>query len=212
MGATTGAAPLSRAALWEWAKAEGFWSFVLPLVLFYGTRGRLGAGGALVLASVAPLPALALGLARERRIRPIPLLAGSSALLGGVLAWAFGDARAIVYKDAVLDALWGIAFALLALLPAARPLHRLAAPVAPWLRRGATPEDWDAPAVRAIIPRLLLLWSAQSFVFAASKPLCLWRFGLEEYLPATIAVRVTLQTLVILISLWSLNRALRRSD
>ena len=199
----------ARAALWKWAKAEGIGSLILPLLLFYGVRGWVGPGPALVLASLAPLGTLAVGLARERRVKAVPLLTGASALLGGLVAWAFRDARAIVYKDAVVDALWGIAFAALALLPAAQPLHRLPAPAAPLLHRHATPEDWNAPGMRPVIRRLLLLWSALSFVLSASKPLCLLYFGLHNYLPATVAVRVTLQTAVTLVTLWQLRRALK---
>jgi len=198
----------ARAALWKWAKAEGIGSLLLPLLLFYGARRWVGPGPALVLASLAPLGVLLLGLARERRIKPVALLAGVSALLGALLAWAFQDPRAIVYKDTVVDALWGIAFAGLAVLPVARPLHRLPAPAAPLLRRGATAGDWSRPGVQAVFRRLLLLWSAQSFLFSASKPLCLLRFGLDDYLISTVIVRVTVQTLVTLYSLWRLRRAL----
>jgi hypothetical protein len=198
----------ARAALWAWAKTEGIWSLVLPLFLFYGMREWQGPGTALVLASLAPLGALVVGAARERRVKPVALLVGASALLGALVAWTFRDPRAIVYKDAVVDALWGVAFATLALLPAARRLHGLATPAAPLLRRGATARDWDRPAVQATVRRLLLLWSAQSLLFSASKPLCLLYFGLDDYLLATVTVRVTVQTLVTLFSLWRLRRAL----
>lgn len=200
--------PAARAALWGWAKAEGIASLLLPLVLFYAARGRLGAGGALVLASLAPLLALAVGLVRERRVRPLPLLVAGSALLGAALAWAFRDARAIVFKDAAVDSLWGVAFVVLALLPAL-PLHRLAAPIAPLLRPGAGPEDWNRPSVSQVFRRLLFLWAAQSFLLAASKLLALSWFGLDGYLPAAVSFRIAVQAAVMLYSLARLRRALK---
>ena len=74
------------------------------IAYFAGGRNLVNATWALVAGSAA---ALLVGLIFERRIAPLPLIAGGAALLFGGLTLFFHDARFLKMKPTVMNALFG---------------------------------------------------------------------------------------------------------
>jgi intracellular septation protein len=91
------------------------------LVAMLATRDPLKATGALIAGSLA---GLALGLAVERRIAPMPLIAAAAAILFGGLTLAFQDERFIKIKPTVVN-LGFMAFLLGGLVLKKHPLKAL---------------------------------------------------------------------------------------
>lgn len=84
-----------------WVRAAVDYGAPLAFMLaFLATRDAVKASGALVAGAAA---ALALGYATERRIAPMPLVAGLAALIFGGLTLVFHDERFIKVKPTVLN-------------------------------------------------------------------------------------------------------------
>jgi len=90
--------PLVRAFV-DYAGAAAF------LVGFLATRDVIQASWWLVAGSAV---ALVVGFAAERRVAPIPLLAGGMALVFGVLTVVFKDPRFIMVKPTAINTLFGV--------------------------------------------------------------------------------------------------------